>query len=107
MKAYEVVGYTYEGSIYCVNCGNSNDDPIFACHEFDSKQYCDECREELDVNVIDREKEDKEAFSASLANTLAEQIHHAWFKEFKENIKIRDLENLFYIIENKLDDLAE
>lgn len=48
MKAYEVIGYTYEGAMYHEGCEPSVPDrdalaPVFASSELEPLDYCEHC----------------------------------------------------------------
>lgn len=57
-KAYEVVGYATEcGSVYCVDCVSSLEarkrgyGAIIRSSEWDYAPICEDCGEELEVNI--------------------------------------------------------
>lgn len=60
MKDYEVVGFYWQGDVLCMSCAleeTTQDDedelePIFASHEFDFLPQCENCGEEIEVEVI-------------------------------------------------------
>lgn len=52
MKAWEVLGYTADGAIYCPDCAPSEDDPIFAISEGgDSPDHCNCCDALIPVSL--------------------------------------------------------
>ena len=63
MKAFKVVGYIHDNSIYRPDCINKvicftdkkKLTPIFISEEWDHQLYCSECEEPVDTNVIDPE----------------------------------------------------
>lgn len=59
MKTYDVVGYAYDGEVYCCDCffkdGDAQDieaDSILAGDEWSYQPTCYECGVELDVQVV-------------------------------------------------------
>ncbi len=62
-KSYEVVGYTFNADTYCPNCVSEEEidsegnkaNPIFFDTEWDTKIYCANCLEEIDVSIIESE----------------------------------------------------
>jgi hypothetical protein len=62
MHDFDVIGYGFDGDIYCAGCANEeieqNGAPIFANKEFDDVPICNECHEPLDGYEINDEDED-------------------------------------------------
>lgn len=47
MKAWEIIGWALEGSLYCADhrpvAGQGEESPVFASTELDPLDYCDTC----------------------------------------------------------------
>ena len=54
VKAWEVLGYAYDGEVYCIDCGlpdgvtEEDATPIFASDEGSFEQTCCVCRDRLE-----------------------------------------------------------
>ena len=64
MKAYDIVGYTWEAEVFCLDCRPEGPDsegnepqPIFADSEWDYQPYCSECSEPGHPTAIDVQQE--------------------------------------------------
>lgn len=60
MKSYDIIGYAFEGSLYCPRCFDDeykeSANPIFAGNnEADIQMSCAQCHEEIDTSIISKE----------------------------------------------------
>lgn len=79
MKSYDIIGYGYEGNLYCPTCLASeyeeSANPIFAGNnEADTQMTCCGCNEEIDTSIIS-----KQGMLMRIANKLIDE-----FGEVKE-----------------------
>lgn len=102
MKGYNVVGYAYNGDIYCPDCGSEFSEeektPIFADTEFDFIPVCAECGTELEDYSLTREG------LLSEFNRLGDEIIKLG-KELKEGYKKNNLDA--YIIGQEFDYITD